>query len=239
MAWNAYLPTSVTEIKATPAQVRDNWEAFEAWTAEQHYGLTSTASAGQHIAGGCSVIAVNVSTAITALSDVVCGFAYATDLVDFGYNDGTGWNRLGGPIASGTRMLFYADTAPSGWTLLTSVNDKVVYITKGSSGVSSVGQSGGQIHTTGSWTITGLSTNVGDHVVTIAEMPAHTHTYTYEWTIATAVAGGFVHPLSDAGDDTNTATAGAGGDAAHNHTMAAHDGLWRPAASCVIICTKD
>ncbi len=45
---------------------------------------------------------------------------------------------------SGTKMLFYQDTAPSGWTIDSSVDDKAVYISKGSS---DGGHTGGMANT--------------------------------------------------------------------------------------------
>src|SRR5512139_600268 len=54
-------------------------------------------------------------------------------------------------IPSGTKMLFYANTAPnSGWTIVTSIDDVLVFQTKGSG---AGGQTGGGVHSTGSWTI--------------------------------------------------------------------------------------
>jgi len=66
-------------------------------------------------------------------------------------------------IPSGSRMLFYQASAPSGWSQITSVNDRVIRV---------VSTSGGG--TGGSWTISGLS--VLDHVLTVNEMPGHSHT---------------------------------------------------------------
>ena len=48
-----------------------------------------------------------------------------------------------------TKMLFYMDTAPLGWTLLNTLDDMVVYVTKGSA---AGGQIGGAVHSAGTWT---------------------------------------------------------------------------------------
>jgi len=85
-------------------------------------------------------------------------------------------------IPSGSRMLFYQASAPSGWSQITSVNDRVIRV---------VSTSGGG--TGGSWTISGLS--VLDHVLTVNEMPGHSHTM--------GSAGSHSHSGST---DTDTAT---------------------------------
>lgn len=126
-----------------------------------------------------------------------------------------------GGLASGTKMLFYADTAPSGWTIDDTLDDKVAFITKGSA---AGGQTGGGAHSTGTWT-------QPDHTLITAEMPAHTHAGGVDGT-AFVVWG-----ANEIGIGSNTiygATASKGGGGAHNHGTA-----WRPAAYCFIICEKD
>ena len=135
-------------------------------------------------------------------------------------------------FGSGVKMIFYADTAPSGWTLLNTLDDKLLYITKGSA---AGGQTGGSIHSTGSWNITGLV--VDNHTLTIAEMPSHTHpqqpeTYMNVITTGPALIG------TSAYRPVGGITLPTGGDAGHSHT-ASQNGTWRPAAFCAIICQKN
>jgi len=86
-------------------------------------------------------------------------------------------------VPSGSIILFEADTAIVGYSLLVDQDDMVAYITKGSV---AGGETGGSLKTGGTWTqpvhshvITGAPTHVHatvDHTLTIAEIPAHSHT---------------------------------------------------------------
>ena len=136
-------------------------------------------------------------------------------------------------IPSGTKMLFYQDTAPTGWTIQSTLDDKLVYVTKGSA---AGGQTGGGVHSSGSWTISGFSANVGDHTLTTAEIPSHTHPQVAQW-IAGGGAAGAAYWEIEGHYELNTGATGGGG--AHNHPMASHNGTWRPAAYCCIVCSRD
>src|SRR5437762_12577929 len=63
------------------------------------------------------------------------------------YFDGVSWLTAIGAFPSGTRMLFDNDTAPTGWTRDTTINDVVITLV-----------SGARVHG-GSWTISGLTMN--------------------------------------------------------------------------------
>jgi hypothetical protein len=137
----------------------------------------------------------------------------------------TAHGGLGLPV--GTKMLFYQDTAPTGWTILNTLDDKLVYITKGSV---AGGQTGGAVHPTGTWVLSGI--NTGAHALTVAEIPAHHHITSYEPN-STPYGGAHGSPIG--GSTYNTGDTGGG--EAHSHPMAANDS-WRPAAYCCIICQK-
>jgi hypothetical protein len=97
-----------------------------------------------------------------------------------------------GPIPSGTKMLFYADSAPTGWTIFTtSINDKALRVVSGSSaGGGTGGATGGTTAFTSVFaarTIT--ASNIPDLTITITD--THTHT-------------------ADRPSGTSNATAGAG-----------------------------
>ena len=70
-------------------------------------------------------------------------------------------------FVTGTKLPFYQDTAPNGWILLNTLDDKVLYVTKGSA---AGGQTGGTVHNAGTWTVSGLNT---DHY---HSMSNHNHT---------------------------------------------------------------
>ena len=230
MAWNSTKPTSTSKIKLAPSVILSNWEAIEDWTEQQHYSIANTLS-GSHNPGQCSVLMTDATSSISALTNYACAAALDITLGVFKYNNGTAWINIGGPIAAGTAMLFYEDTAPIGWTLATTLNDKVVFITKGSA---NAGQPGGQSHSVGSWTITGFGGTVDDEIITEHTMPAHSH----------GIAGG--SNVVPGGMDTSAYigsgyTGSTGGSSGHSHTLGAmnQNGTWRPAAYNCIICTKD
>lgn len=82
-------------------------------------------------------------------------------------------------IPSGSKMLFYSDIAIVGWTLITAVDDAVVYITKGSA---AGGGAGGAFKTGSTWSQPVHSHSVATHVHDMSghwhgfTLPAHTHT---------------------------------------------------------------
>jgi len=136
------------------------------------------------------------------------------------------------------KILLYENVAPTGWTIQNTLDDKLVFVTKGSA---AGGQTGGTVHSTGSWTISGLAhTHTG---------PSHAHTtaagrnanyYSYDYAFATS--GTFQSSaVTTAGAATYTMNrfiTGAGGTGATG-SGGGSDGAWRPAAYCCIIAALD
>jgi len=119
---------------------------------------------------------------------------------------------------TGTKMAFFQASAPTGWTQDVANNDAMLRV---------VSTAGGGIGGTSS-PIAGL-TVTGGHVLTIAEMPAHTHTGTKRRVQLTSTAGG-----NGWDTDGSTATGSTGGGAAHTHTLP----TWTPKYIDMIICSK-
>lgn len=110
-------------------------------------------------------------------------------------------------IPSGTLMLFQQTSAPTGWTKQTTHNDKTLRV------VSGTASSGGS----NAFSTVMAQTVVGNHTLTIAEMPSHSHPIT-----TTDISCGGVSDAAHSGVGTstftdNTQTTGGGG--AHNHTI--------------------
>lgn len=120
---------------------------------------------------------------------------------------------------AGTRTVFYQAAAPTGWTQVTTVNDKVLRLVSGPGG-----------GTGGSWTISGVT--VDGHVLTIGELPAHTHDALVE------SGAGFNRANSGTGNFGTGASVSTGSGSAHTHGVTA-DGIWRPAYADVIVCSRD
>jgi len=219
MAWSATTPATVTKIKDGPGIFQANWAIIEDWTANsQHYGITNSLS-GHHKPGLCGLFFIGTTGNIPA-TNVACAASFDTTLGVFKYNSGSAWTNIGGPIASGTIMLFYQDTAPTGWTIDNTKDDKVVFITQGSGG-----QTGGGAHSTGTWTRTGHT-----HA-------AATHNHggiTGSVANSTVVIPYFQYIRSVTQTHTHT-IAGNALTSDANTTLA----TWRPSAYCVIQCTKD
>lgn len=147
------------------------------------------------------------------------------------YADGTHWNPGSGegfyeytsgglwvplsdsavvsPIPSGTVMLFYQASAPTGWTKITSQNDKALRVVSGSGGVA-----GG----TNAFSTVMAQTVVGGHALSLAEIPSHTH----------SVGSGLQSNSSSPGTTFTAGTQGwagaqtsgsAGSGNSHNHTI--------------------
>lgn len=147
-----------------------------------------------------------------------------------------GLNQKLGAIPSGTKMLFYQDSAPTGWTIQNTLDDKLVFISKGSV---AGGEVGGGAHSTGTWT-----------------QPVHAHSVATHWhhapvgkdgtnltwnsTPPFGTSGSFSYnrrtdySASGTGSYMKTSTDGATatGDNATSNT-------YRPASYVCIICTKD
>jgi len=85
-------------------------------------------------------------------------------------------------IPSGSKMLFYSDVAIVGWSLITAINDALVYITKGSAAGSP--HPGGAFKTDSQWGQPDHAHTVATHQHDMAghyhgfSMPAHQHTGT-------------------------------------------------------------
>lgn len=86
-----------------------------------------------------------------------------TSALFFEQEDGT---ELQLPFPAGTLMLFQQTTAPVGWTKETTHNNKALRVVSGT-----VGSGGSTAFTT----VFGASKVTGSHIITTAEMAAHTH----------------------------------------------------------------
>lgn len=110
---------------------------------------------------------------------------------------------------SGTLMLFQQTAAPTGWTKATTHNDKALRV------VSGTASSGGtNSFTTALVNSIAESGAVGDHQLTVAEMPAHSHVIQ---SASNTTTGGFQSTGNVATTDNSTDSTG--GDGTHSHTL--------------------
>jgi len=123
---------------------------------------------------------------------------------------------------AGTSMSFFQATAPIGWTQDVTNNDAMLRV---------VSTAGGGTGGTDSL-ITGLTATDG-HVLTISELPAHTHTQKSPYHAASSnVDSGNIGVSGD--NASNSASGSTGSGASHTHNIS-----FAPKYLDVIVCTKD
>jgi hypothetical protein len=130
-------------------------------------------------------------------------------------------------LPAGTTMIFAQTAAPTGWTKSTTHNDKALRV------VSGAASSGGSVAFTTAFSAARvLSGSTDGHALTIAEMPAHTHSQeTMVVGVNFAAGGNF--------NTTTTQTGSTGGGAAHSHTLASGSVNLDVQYVDVIIAVKD
>jgi len=232
-SFNEDMPAGSTKGYDADNWIRSNWKRIDAALGIEHYAPSNDSDASEDDYGRHDYITLKERTAKPDLSGSTSRWAVypKSDGIYYEEPDGTETILLTTEtveVPSGSKMLFYADTAPTGWTIDNTVDDKLVFVTKGSA---AGGETGGGAHATGTWTIAGL---------TNAAEASHTHVVSrLSWGNGATVATGTVL-TSAAGGAAIAAqsdkTSGAG--SSHNHTISSA-GTWRPAAYCYILCTKD
>ena len=118
---------------------------------------------------------------------------------------------------SNVKTTFFQSTAPLGWTQDTTHSDSLLRVVQTAGGGSG-----------GSTGFVGAPLNITDsHVLTISEIPSHTHTVN-----GTIFGPGYLGGATSAiaGNVTTSATGGGGG---HTHTI-----TWTPKYINIIVCTK-
>jgi len=114
-------------------------------------------------------------------------------------------------LPAGTAMLFAQTAAPTGWTKSTTHNNKALRVVSGSA------SSGGTVAFTTAFASQAVVGTVGDTALTIAQMPAHTHSYTAGGAATVALSAGGV-PVNQS-TPTGSTTGSTGGGDTHTHTF--------------------
>lgn len=143
----------------------------------------------------------------------------------------TGCNSIPAFIASGTLMMFQQSTAPSSWTKQTSHNDKSLRVVSGNA------VNGGTNAFSNTMTNRAITGNTGNHTLTTAQMPSHTHLTARNLTGTGAgfpTGAGFLVN----GNTGNTSSA-TGGGGSHSHPFSGNALDMRVQFVDVIIAAKD
>jgi len=127
-------------------------------------------------------------------------------------SNGTTWSSAA-IIPSGTVMLFVQTSAPTGWTKSVAYNDRALRVVSGTAGT------GGSVAFATAFASQGVSGTVGNHTLTTAEIPSHTHIVGTYLNDPCGSAGyiGEVSATGPASYTSSTSPAGSGG--AHNHSF--------------------
>lgn len=119
-------------------------------------------------------------------------------------------NALPPPFPSGTKIPFYQSNPPTGWTIVTGLTDRGIRVVSDASG----GTSGGSV----GFNTVFARTATDSHVLTLTEIPSHSHGPPSPGQTLGSGGSGFTTPGGfDAVAMGNTGAAGGG--AGHTHTM--------------------
>jgi len=138
-------------------------------------------------------------------------------------------------IPSGTVLTgFYQNSAPSGWTKLTTLNDMLIGLTTGTGINPNGGTTSG-----GSWdNSTGLT--IGSHTLTISEIPTHTHPGNIgaNFLMSVGSLGSMQSPAGGTTATTASTTGSTGGGGGHDHPITSNSS-YRPPTAYTIMCSKN
>jgi hypothetical protein len=154
-------------------------------------------------------------------------------------------NAPSSPIPAGTVILFYQAAAPTGWTQVTTQNDKALRVVSGTGGTTGGTTAFSSVFTnqTVSTTIsTSISGTTGATTLSTSQIPSHTHSYT-----AVTGSGSGNAESSGAYSFGGADTGATGGGGSHTHSFSG-SGSGSGTSSAVtlnvqyiniIICSKD
>lgn len=146
----------------------------------------------------------------------------------------------GAGFVAGTVMVFHQVAAPTGWTKVTTHNDKALRVVSGDGG-----GSGGSTAFSSAFTHShSASFSVNNHTLTVSQMPSHTHTLGYDdnaWPDSSGDNAENQLWNSIRGPDEYRTTSSAGGNAGHNHGLSGSvtSQTIAPHYVDVIICSKN
>jgi hypothetical protein len=127
------------------------------------------------------------------------------------------WQAPPQEFASGTRLLFQQTAAPTGWTKDSTHNDKALRVINGTV------TSGGSVAFTTAFAQQAVSGTVGATTLTEAQIPSHTHSYSWYQSVSKGSTG--TRPIGG-NSGTSTATvalnqvdSATGGGGSHNHSF--------------------
>ena len=135
-------------------------------------------------------------------------------------------------IPAGTVMLFFQANAPTGWTKVTSQNDKAFRVVSGSGG-----GTGGSVAFETAFASQTPSGTTDAIALTIAQMPAHTHTKATGQGHSNDPEAGTSMTVGNAGNTLTSGSTGSG--ATHSHAFTGSAINLDVSYINIILCSKD
>lgn len=139
--------------------------------------------------------------------------------------------QTAGSFPSGTALLFQQTAAPTGWTKVTTHNDKALRVVSGTVG------SGGTLAFTSAFASRSISGTVGQTTLTTTQMPSHNHTFNAMPFLNLYHGNGTSRPGELTASTITTSSTGGGGS--HNHSFTGTNLDMAVQYVDVIIATKD
>jgi hypothetical protein len=169
-------------------------------------------------------------------------------------SNGTAWTSASpasSPIPSGTVMLFYQASAPTGWTQVTTLNDYGLRLVSGTGGTTAGTTAYSTVFTNQTPSFTGAIGTLASAATTLStsQIPSHTHTFG----ISSASSSGFgAYTSIDTGGTIGRVPSGSdndtgaqGGGTSHSHSLSGVPGGTVGAVTLnvryanIIICSKN
>jgi len=172
-------------------------------------------------------------------ADLITSLSHILTDAQFGSSAGTVCQgndpRLDRELPTATKVWFWQNVAPTGWTIdATAATDAVLAVKSGSGTYAVAGGS-----SAGTWTQPNHLHTTADHTLTIGEIPSHSHGIQIDraetGTGRVTCGGGEYY-----GEVYNTVAAGGG--LGHNHGNTGNGATantWRPLANVGIICSRN
>jgi hypothetical protein len=133
-------------------------------------------------------------------------------------------NAPSSPIPAGTVILFYQAAAPTGWTQVTTQNDKALRVVSGTGGTA-----GGTTAFSSVFTNQTVSTSIsisgtsGATTLSTSQIPSHAHSYSMATASAAVNGNNETSPFNFFGGNVGATTGAEGGGGSHTHSFSGSD----------------